>query len=73
MSATPHAPIAPGTHVAIGKRAQRNIMIAMITALVAVIAAMSVMAAPDLMVLEPVWLRDEVRAAALRTLEHYPG
>jgi hypothetical protein len=24
-------------------------------------------------VLEPEWLKDEVRAAALRTLEHYPG
>ncbi len=38
-----------------------------------VIAAVSVMSAPDLMVLEPEWLKDEVRAAALRTLEHYPG
>ena len=41
MSATPHAPLAQSTPVAIGKRDQRNIMIAMITALVAVIAAMS--------------------------------
>jgi predicted DNA-binding transcriptional regulator YafY len=38
-----------------------------------VIAAVSVMSAPDLMVLEPEWLKDEVRAAALRTLDHYPG
>ncbi|HEY5482878.1 MAG TPA: YafY family protein [Propionibacteriaceae bacterium] len=39
----------------------------------AVIAAMAVMAAPHLMLLEPAWLRDDVRLAALRTLEHYPG
>jgi hypothetical protein len=37
-----------------------------------VIAAMAVYQAPDLLLVEPAWLRDEVRAAALRTLEHYP-
>lgn len=41
MSAHPPAPLAESPHVALDKRAQRNIMIAMITALVAVLAAMS--------------------------------
>jgi predicted DNA-binding transcriptional regulator YafY len=38
-----------------------------------VVAALAVHQAPDLLVVEPVWLRDEVRAAALRALEHYPA
>ncbi len=41
MSAHPPASLAEGPHVALDKRAQRNVMIAMITALVAVLAAMS--------------------------------
>ena len=41
MSAHPLAQLADGTELAIDKRAQRNILIAMITALVAVLAAMS--------------------------------
>ncbi|MDP1794687.1 MAG: MFS transporter [Acidimicrobiales bacterium] len=41
MSATPHAQLAESTQVAVVKGAERNILIAMITALVAVIGAMS--------------------------------
>ena len=41
MSAHPPALLADGTQIAVDKRAQRNILIAMITALVAVLAAMS--------------------------------
>src|SRR6187431_3589493 len=41
MSAHPPAVLTEGTQIAIDKRAQRNILIAMITALVAVLAAMS--------------------------------
>jgi EmrB/QacA subfamily drug resistance transporter len=41
VSATTPALRADGTHVALDKRMQRNIMIAMITALIAVLAAMS--------------------------------
>jgi len=38
-----------------------------------VVAAMAIYQAPDLLLLEPAWLKDEVRAAALRTLDHYPA
>ncbi len=38
----------------------------------AVIAAMAVMNAPDLMVLEPVWLQGEIRDGARRALAAYP-
>ncbi len=36
-------------------------------------AGSAVAQAPDLLVVEPAWLQDEVRAAALRTLDHYPA
>ncbi len=37
-----------------------------------VIAAVAAMAAPDLLVLSPSWLHEQIRAAATRALEHYP-
>lgn len=65
--------LAPGTGIETVQSTDDHLVCRLAVRQPPVIAAMSVMAAPDLMVLEPVWLRDEVRAAALRTLEHYPG
>jgi hypothetical protein len=34
---------------------------------------MAVVEAPEMLVVQPAWLRDDVRASALRALERYPA
>ena len=65
--------LAPGTSIAIEEAGEHRVLWHLAVRLPQVVAAMAVYQAPDLLVVEPVWLRDEVRAAALRTLEHYPA
>jgi predicted DNA-binding transcriptional regulator YafY len=65
--------LAPGTGIETVEATDEHLVWRLAVRQAPVIAAVSVMSAPDLMVLEPEWLRDEVRAAALRTLDHYPG
>jgi predicted DNA-binding transcriptional regulator YafY len=65
--------LAPGTSIAIEEAGEHRVLWHLAIRLPQVVAAMAVHQAPDLLVVEPVWLRDEVRAAALRTLEHYPA
>ena len=65
--------LAPGTSIAIEEAGEHRVLWHLAIRLPQVVAAMAVHQAPDLLVVEPVWLRDAVRAAALRTLEHYPA
>ena len=65
--------LAPGTSIAIEEADEQRTLWRLAVRLPRVIAAMAVAEVPDLLVVEPAWLRDEVRAAALRTLEHYPA
>jgi len=64
--------LAPGTTIAVDEEGGERVVWRLAVRLPQVIAAMAVYQAPDLLLVEPAWLRDEVRAAALRTLEHYP-
>jgi len=65
--------LAPGTTIRSDEPDEQRVLWRLAVRLPQVVAAMAVYQAPDLLVVEPVWLRDEVRAAALRTLEHYPA
>jgi predicted DNA-binding transcriptional regulator YafY len=65
--------LAPGTGIETVESTDDHLVWRLAVRQPTVIAAVSVMSAPGLMVLEPQWLKDEVRAAALRTLDHYPG
>lgn len=65
--------LAPGTTIRSDEPDEQRVLWRLAVRLPQVIAAMAVYQAPDLLVVEPAWLRDEVRAAALRTLEHYPA
>src|SRR5450759_1703765 len=65
--------LAPGTSIRTDEPGEQRVLWHLAVRLPQVVAAMAVYQAPDLLVVEPVWLRDEVRAAALRTLEHYPA
>lgn len=65
--------LAPGTTITVEEMGQDRVRWRLAVRLPQVIAAMAVYQAPDLLLVEPVWLKDEVRAAALRTLDHYPG
>jgi len=64
--------LAPGSTVTVEHVDEARVRWRLAVRLPQVVASMAVYQAPDLLVLEPAWLRDEVRAAALRTLEHYP-
>jgi predicted DNA-binding transcriptional regulator YafY len=64
--------LAPGSTVTVEHVDEARVRWRLAVRLPQVVASMAVSQAPDLLVLEPAWLRDEVRAAALRTLEHYP-
>ncbi|HEY5514936.1 MAG TPA: WYL domain-containing protein, partial [Pengzhenrongella sp.] len=65
--------LAPGTTITVEEVGQDRVRWRLAVRLPQVIAAMAVYQAPDLLLVEPAWLKDEVRAAALRTLDHYPG
>lgn len=65
--------LAPGTTIGVEDDGADRVRWRLWVRIPQVMAAMAVYQAPDLLVLEPEWLRDEVRAAAVRTLEHYPG
>jgi hypothetical protein len=65
--------LAPGTTIESDDTDEHRVVWRLAVRLPQVIAAMAVYQAPDLLLLEPAWLKDEVRAAALRTLDCYPG
>jgi predicted DNA-binding transcriptional regulator YafY len=65
--------LTPGTTIGVDEDCGDRVVWRLTVRLPQVVAAMAVYQAPDLMLVEPAWLRDEVRAAALRTLEHYPA
>jgi predicted DNA-binding transcriptional regulator YafY len=65
--------LAPGTTIVVEDAGGERVLWRLAVRLPHVIAAMAVVQAPDMLVVEPSWLRDDVRAAALRTLENYPA
>ncbi len=65
--------LAPGTAIEVEEAGADRVQWRLAVRLPQVVAAMAVYQAPDLLLLEPAWLKDEVRAAALRTLDHYPA
>jgi predicted DNA-binding transcriptional regulator YafY len=65
--------LAPGTTIVVEDAGEDRVVWRLAVRLPHVIAAMAVVLAPDMLVVEPGWLRDDVRTAALRTLENYPG
>jgi len=65
--------LAPGTTIRSDEPDEQRVLWHLAVRMPHVIAAMAVVQAPDMLVVEPAWLQDEVRAAALRTLEHYPA
>ena len=65
--------LAPGTTIGIEEAGEHRVLWRLAVRLPQVVAAMAVYQAPDLLLVEPAWLKDEVRAAALRALDHYPA
>jgi predicted DNA-binding transcriptional regulator YafY len=65
--------LAPGTSIAIEEAGEHRVLWHLAVRMPHVIASMAIAEAPDMLVVEPAWLMDEVRAAALRALEHYPA
>lgn len=65
--------LAPGTTIGIEEAGEHRVLWRLAVRLPQVVAAIAVYQAPDLLLVEPAWLKDEVRAAALRALDHYPA
>ena len=64
--------LAPGTTIEVEDSGGDRVRWRLVIRIAQVMASMAVYQAPHLLVVEPQWLRDEVRSAAVRTLEHYP-